>query len=618
MLHIGNRLLLFNKGLSHRFEMEYFYCLMDKVTTNISNIPMNKIIISILLILVFNPVYSSNNSTYRNKLYAIIDSCNAGYIDLTGALKKQMTILARNSGDNRVLSTFFQKQKQYGSASQCNAQHAMSENNLDSVYYYYKEAIANYENYEKQDSYIQLPSLQNDMIYWCVNNGYYEVAIKTVDDMKHFVIENQLTDNILWTYQLLSLVYMMMDKPTESIKVSKEGLNLNTGQTKTRISWSAKSALYQQIIQSFTALDEYEKSLIYCDSLIDWVSQMPSYDYKPSNLKAYQDINYYMVYLWSSENLLRLNNLNKAKQMLDKAKEKFEDVRLERFYSEDVLNSLNSLDAIFHYHIGDFKTAIEYTETSMNYLKQANRYPEYLKNVIFLSDIYTRMGNYKQSNELRNIALQVSDSLNKVNVTKDINSLWTILEVDRARMEKEQSELKNQKLYAIILGISIIVLHLAGSIIILIENNKKLKAKNKKLFDQQKVDDMVDADNNPDELYTNGELSLYDRLVNYITLSQQYINPDISRESVAKELGTNRQYITEAIQQNRNMSFPEFINNYRLKHACKLLLNKKNLRIKEVYLDSGFNNRTTFTRLFREKYGMTPSEFKQCADNDLK
>ena len=116
----------------------------------------------------------------------------------------------------------------------------------------------------------------------------------------------------------------------------------------------------------------------------------------------------------------------------------------------------------------------------------------------------------------------------------------------------------------------------------------------------------------------NTDQTLYYRIVEYLQTTQQYTDPDISRESLARELGTNRQYIIDAISNNTNMSFNEFINNFRIDYSRNLLLKEENILIKEVYTEAGFKNRNTFSLLFKEKFGMSPSEFRDCANEDKK
>ncbi len=65
------------------------------------------------------------------------------------------------------------------------------------------------------------------------------------------------------------------------------------------------------------------------------------------------------------------------------------------------------------------------------------------------------------------------------------------------------------------------------------------------------------------------------------------------------------------------MTFSDFINRYRLRHAATLLSSQLDLNINEVGEKSGFPSRSTYNRLFRDFYGMSPSEFRAIAKEKL-
>ena len=54
-----------------------------------------------------------------------------------------------------------------------------------------------------------------------------------------------------------------------------------------------------------------------------------------------------------------------------------------------------------------------------------------------------------------------------------------------------------------------------------------------------------------------------------------------------------------------------FLNDCRLPHAAKLLAERPDLSIADVARESGFPSADTFSRNFRQKYALTPSQFRE-------
>ena len=58
-----------------------------------------------------------------------------------------------------------------------------------------------------------------------------------------------------------------------------------------------------------------------------------------------------------------------------------------------------------------------------------------------------------------------------------------------------------------------------------------------------------------------------------------------------------------------NKTFTQFVNEYRLVHASKLLAEQP-MSITEVCYESGFNNFSHFNKLFKAFTGQNPSEYR--------
>ena len=90
-----------------------------------------------------------------------------------------------------------------------------------------------------------------------------------------------------------------------------------------------------------------------------------------------------------------------------------------------------------------------------------------------------------------------------------------------------------------------------------------------------------------------------------------YLNPELKVTDVADALGMHRNAISACINAQKGCSFNQFVNDYRLEHAKKLLRETPDLKISTISLESGFATEGTFFRVFKAATGMTPKEWAE-------
>ncbi|MEG2673865.1 MAG: helix-turn-helix domain-containing protein [Muribaculaceae bacterium] len=90
-----------------------------------------------------------------------------------------------------------------------------------------------------------------------------------------------------------------------------------------------------------------------------------------------------------------------------------------------------------------------------------------------------------------------------------------------------------------------------------------------------------------------------------------YLNPKLTLSDVSQELCTNRTYLSEYINNVLNTCFFDFVNEYRLEHASKLLKSEPALTLEQIAEESGFNSLSTFRRSFSKKYECTPHNYRK-------
>ena len=148
--------------------------------------------------------------------------------------------------------------------------------------------------------------------------------------------------------------------------------------------------------------------------------------------------------------------------------------------------------------------------------------------------------------------------------------------------------------------------------------NKILTKKNHVLLneiDRHKEEEKVRLDtlqSQPEETLTSGQ-KLYRRLCTLMVEQQPFTDETLNRDVLAQMLRTNSKYVVQAIRECSNGdTVGDFINRYRLEHVAHLLKTTDD-PINIIGELSGIPSRATLSRLFRNAYGMTCTEFRQAA-----
>lgn len=91
-----------------------------------------------------------------------------------------------------------------------------------------------------------------------------------------------------------------------------------------------------------------------------------------------------------------------------------------------------------------------------------------------------------------------------------------------------------------------------------------------------------------------------------------YKQPDLKITHISAALQTNRTYISNLINTEFSCTFSEFVNQYRLVEAKRLLLEESTKMYSLDYVSekSGFGSLSTFIRVFKETEGITPGRFR--------
>ncbi len=106
--------------------------------------------------------------------------------------------------------------------------------------------------------------------------------------------------------------------------------------------------------------------------------------------------------------------------------------------------------------------------------------------------------------------------------------------------------------------------------------------------------------------YKVSETERMQKVHNYVL---QHFAQEIRLGDVASLAGMSEAAFCRYFKARANKTFIDFVNEIRIGHACKLLLDDK-FTIAQIAYDSGFDSLSNFNRNFKKYIGHTPREYK--------
>ncbi|MFN8211699.1 MAG: AraC family transcriptional regulator [Bacteroidales bacterium] len=113
---------------------------------------------------------------------------------------------------------------------------------------------------------------------------------------------------------------------------------------------------------------------------------------------------------------------------------------------------------------------------------------------------------------------------------------------------------------------------------------------------------------------TESEAKQYaEKLSKYMKSSKPYLNPELTLSQLAGELGISSHFLSQVINEKLELNFFDFINGYRVEEFKERTSNPNysNFSLLGIALECGFNSKSAFNRIFKQKTGLTPSQFKK-------
>lgn len=189
------------------------------------------------------------------------------------------------------------------------------------------------------------------------------------------------------------------------------------------------------------------------------------------------------------------------------------------------------------------------------------------------------------------------------------------------QMEIQQREAEANRNLILAVGAIILALLAAGFAVYYFRQQRIIRKKNrvlveqmneaiiyKKRYESQDTPQVPQEDKPLDAMAPN-ELSKHLRAV--ILRERLYLSAQFDRQAAIDYFHLSKERIGAAFSQDSEYAtIADFINHCRLEYASDLLATSPDMTVDDIASASGFGTRRTFSRLFKERYSVTPTEFR--------
>lgn len=474
----------------------------------------------------------------------------------------------------------------------------------------------------------------------CANKGYSN-AIENVDTLAQlnslkvlvtvYYMQSHYTEVIIKSNEAIELALKIKDKESVAFfymalgSAKSEIDNLNDA-----LDYLNKSIeIYQTIVEDSARWDTYNNMLYALTKQVDVYASNRFYDKAVSLIPRCQAL---LDYLKKSDSAtIGLNDIREAELMAacskayygdgetKKAEKCYEKLRLTKYGNTD--HGI-ALAVPYLVNSGQYAEALRCIKIKKKHMQKCHSIVTYYYNKVLLRNefkCYYNLNMYKEASFSANENMVMADSLRareKKDYVRTVKKVFADRDIQLQLIKHEQKAETSQ---IVILLATILVVALGLLLAISIRYNNILRRKDRanlaameelrKLYNERtrQHTDTIAVDENEDD---DEDRKMFVVIYNEIITRKLYLKPGFSRDDAISIVPMSMKQFS-ALFQKYSTGFVSFVNNLRLEHSLELIRSNQEYTIEGIALDSGFSNRQTFHRLFVEKYGMTPTEYKR-------
>ncbi|MBN2669387.1 MAG: tetratricopeptide repeat protein [Bacteroidales bacterium] len=490
--------------------------------------------------------------------------------------------------------------------------------NIGATYSYYGDfdkALENY-NYSYQqfsiiNDSIYTPKVTNNIALIYKDKGDYIKAIDFFNKNLEIYKKNHNTKSEALTYFNIGVIYWEQKEYKKALQIFEE-----------------TESIYAEIKDEYSLAEVYNNIALIYAATNDSIHAL---NYFKKAIENSEKTNNRYVLGTALMNVASIidngSNTNKVKEYYQKSLDIFRSLGYKKGEASLLLNL-----SILQFKQQQNEIALKNAKAGLQIATQIRAINFQIEAYEILVNIYNQRKAYNLSVESYKALLALKDSMFSIETNKQINE---IIEKHESKRKQEKLELleltnKNQRLIIekaehqnIILSIILIAVFILLSLIFYLYLSKQrdlkrriadnIKTAKEDLLFEQLLKQKANEKYKDSTLNVEQKDKLINELANLLIEEKYFLKPNLTIDILANQLGTNKTYLSQVINEHYATNFNSFINEYRIKEARKMLITQdyNNYSLEGIASIVGFNNRASFITAFKKYTGVTPSVFQK-------
>ena len=284
---------------------------------------------------------------------------------------------------------------------------------------------------------------------WELYEKNYESALDKTNRLYLLAKELNNANGLIASYETIGLIYMETFRYVEAIKSYKEGLQLQRQQKNPRYAYQFQFMSY--IIESYLKLKDYISAKEALMEAYELVEQCEKLEKNFPLNRCMWLLSCYNIEMYVSQQLPQ-----KAEAYIIEA-DKYNNI--DDFY---VFCYYNLVSASYYQLLGNYHRALEKVDMVLSQTEN-----DYLPALKMKAELLMKAGKEQEAAQLYHKSVNLIDSTYNESLSKQINQLRTIHEVDKLELRNKQIEVETSR-YKLTITLALIILLIAVLIIVII------------------------------------------------------------------------------------------------------------------------------------------------------